>query len=531
MADDRFGKFKQLARLTAETQDALDDDRLARRDERHISKLQTFVHFWALVWRSFVRNRCPLRASGLAYGSLLAMVPMLAVVISVSASLLHRQGEEPIQRFIDTMVERLTPEADSRQAARFLGPPVPGSPEAGATNLVEGAEASAGAGLFDPEEYARTRKEVALQIKEFVGNIRSGALTATGMVALLFVAIGMLTRIEDTFNDIWGVTRGRSWMARVTHYWGAITLGPIVVAVTFTLTTGPYFEATKRFVASLGPLGAWAVTGGMAALPYVIWSLAFTLFYQLMPNTRVRWGAALVGGLVGGCLWQMNSEFSVLYVSRVVTNSRIYGSIAVVPVFMIGLYVAWIILLFGAQVSYAWQNRRTYLQERQAESVHQEGREFVALRLATHVARRFREAAPPPTANELAAAIGAPTRLVVQILASLVSAKHFAELSGPDPAYVPARPLDRITARDILSALRVGTGMDLVTREDEAREIVRAEYGRILEASRAVAAQLTLEDLVARIPKPSRTTPAAVAPAAFDVEDAPKATVAPTPSA
>lgn len=471
---------EKLRRLQAEAQDALDDQRLAHRDERQISGFQAFLHFWTLVVRSFIRNRCPLRASGLAYASLLALVPMLAVVISVSASLLKSQGEEPIRQFIDTMVERLTPNAAANADAD-----------------VGAAPARPGGRLLDPAEYERTRRDMAQRINAFVGNIQSGTLGVTGMVALLFVAISMLSRIEDTFNDIWGVPRGRSWFNRIVQYWGALTLGPIVLVVTATLTSGPYFEATTKWIGSRGAAGVLAMQFGVEVLPYAIWSLAFALFYQLMPNTTVHWRAAFIGGLVSGCLWQANSKFSVLYVSRVVTNSRIYGSLGMVPVFMIGLYFAWLIMLFGAQVAYAFQNRRTYLQERQAESVHQRGREFVALRLAIAVAARFRAGAPPAPLTALADEVGVPTRLAGQLLRAMTKAGLLAEVNAGEAAFVPARPLHQLSVQDVLQAIRTGAGLELATRDDAARAAVRAAFERVGAIERGAAETMTWEALAA----------------------------------
>src|SRR5258706_15882692 len=114
-----------------------------------------------------------------------------------------------------------------------------------------------------------------------------------------------------------------------------------------------------------------------------------------MPNSKVRWRGALGGGLVGGVLFYLNNVVSVVYVSRVVSNSKIYGSLGLVPVFMIGLYLSWLILLFGAQVSYAYQNRTAYLEEKQIENINQRGREFIALRCMTCIGLRFKKAEPP----------------------------------------------------------------------------------------------------------------------------------------
>ena len=473
----------RLKRLQAEAQEAFDDSALAGRQESEQTRFQRFVHFWVLVARSFVRNRCPIRASSLAYASLLAVVPMLAVVIGISSSLLRQQGEEPIDRFVTRLVESVTPSTD---------PPPFTSP----------VEESVGPGEESKAQLtADTRQEIKARIMEFVGNIRSGALSVTGVVALLAVAISMLARIEDTFNDIWGVTRGRSWPMRIIQYWAAISLGPVLMITAVALTSGPYLGVVRDFVSRFGTVGEVAVKTAMALLPYLILSLAFGLLYALMPNTKVRWRAAAVGGVVAGVLWQLNQEFSVFYVSRVVSNSRIYGSLGAVPVFMIGLYISWVILLFGAQVAYAFQNRRAYLQERQVELVNQRSREFIALRLVTQIGQSFEQGGPPPTLTRLAEHLGVPSRLANQLLGQLEKAGCVAEVSGAEGGFVPGRPLDRTTAADVLKALRVDNGRDLATRGDSGREAVLHEFERIGTAEREVAASVTLQELVRRAGK------------------------------
>ncbi len=477
MANEPVAKLRQLqaeaVAVLEETEEVVQT--LARR-----STWQRLLHFWAMVFRHFVRNRCPLRASALAYSSLLAMVPMLAVVLSVSTSLLKNQGEEQVERFVEQFVATLTPEV---ALAEPLGPPAPAS-------------------VLDPEE-ARgvlARKEVARRIYDFVGNIRSGTLGITGVIVLLFVALSMLVRIEDTFNDIWGVTRGRSWFNRVVLYWAATTLGPVLVIVTMGLTSGPHFEQVRTFISGLHWSTEGALVTAMRFLPFGLLSAGFAVFYLLMPNAKVAWQAALVGGIVGGCLWQLNNQFSVLYVSRVVTNSKIYGSLGMVPVVMIGLYLSWLILLFGAQVAYAFQNRQTYLQEKLTEGVHERSREFVALRLMTLIAQRHLAGAKPPTGLDLAQALSVPSRLVTQILSLLVHSRLVIEVAGSEIGYAPGRPLDRITAHDILLAIRAGRGTDLRTRDDEAGAYLRAEFERIGEAERQQAGAVTLREWAARLP-------------------------------
>jgi membrane protein len=220
-----------------------------------------------------------------------------------------------------------------------------------------------------------------------------------------------------------------------------------------------------------------------------------------MPNTRVRWSAALAGGFVGGVLWHINSITSVLYVSRWVTNSKIYGSLAAIPVFMAGLYFSWLILLFGAQVAYSFQNRDAYVQDKQADNVNQRGREFIALRLMECIGQRFQRALPPVGIAEIAHALAVPTRLIQQIIEPLQSARLVVEVTGDESAFAPARPLENINCHDILLALRAGQGQELATREDHARDGVYGEFARILEAEEHAASAVSVLALVNRTEK------------------------------
>lgn len=483
-------------------------DERGPRVQDHVSRWRRFVHFWVLVWASFNRNRCPVRASALAYASLLALIPMLAVVMSITSSVLKTQGEDRINEFIGKMVASLTPPAT-------LGTNAPAQPvlgeesaprsvtAAGAeeTNRTAAAEAPGITPQLSASEDQRSlaaRKAVAQKINEFIQNTRSGALGVTGSVVLIFAAISLLSRIEATFNDIWGVARGRSWFMRIVLYWGVLTLAPILLVVALGLATGPHLQATQKLVATLPFVGTWLVHFGFLMLPAVLLCATFAAFYMLMPNTKVHWGAALVGGLVAGMLFDANNMISVLYVSRVVSNSKIYGSLGLVPVLMIGLYLSWLIVLFGAQVAYAYQNRGIYAEERQVENINQRGREFIALRLMTMIGQRFVQGEPPCSVADIAEELGVPTRLVQQITQTLASARLVVETAGTDVAYMPARPIERITCHDILEALRAAHGQELATRDEPTRLEVYGEFQRIQEAERQAAASVSMLALVNR---------------------------------
>jgi len=244
-------------------------------------------------------------------------------------------------------------------------------------------------------------------------------------------------------------------------------------------------------------------------LPLAVLWLAFTLVYLLVPNTKVHFSAALIGGVVGGSLWHLNNVFGFLYVSRVVTNSKIYGSLGLIPVFMAGLYLSWLILLFGAQVAYAFQNRRAYLQDKLVENVNQRGREFIALRLMTCIGQRFQRVQPPVTLQEISIELDIPTRLAQQVLQTLLAARLVTEIAGAEPAYSPARPLDAITAYHVLHAMRAGSGQELSVHDGPTRAEVYGEFARIEEAERQAASSVTFLTLVNRLPaRPEIAAPA-----------------------
>lgn len=581
MANDIQEPPSRFQRLWDQTIGFFHETGIGRVDDAKRPWLFRFAHLWLLVGKSFIRNRCPVRASALAYTTLLALIPLLAVGLSIGTKVLQDQGTQNVEEMIRGLVRNVAPMLDLE---------VKSGGETKESNL----------------------DKVVSSINDFIKNVNTGTVGITGTIALVFVAIGLLRTIEATFNDIWGVTQGRGWVASIIQYWATITLGPVVLLLVLGLSTGPYFAKTKRIlglslltgrdikapellmgqllgvetnrhaVAELlyqrlakdetfqqaaaryssgkpdskslrkslaeslntalegrwfydatnfagvvldaetqrmlaaNPKGheldrlnrrlledafpeaierkswEWVGSLGFFLLPFVVLSLAFGGFYQLMPNTRVQPAAALVGGIVGGSLWLLNNKLSVLYVSKVASYGQIYGSLGLVPLFLIGMYFSWLILLFGAQVAYAYQNRQSYLQEKQAEGVNQSGREFVALRVMTFIAQQFQGGAKPPGVNEMASALGVPTRLVSQVLQPLLHTKLLVEVLDRETRYTPARPLDQITAYDILHALRSGQGMELDTKDDAHRVRLRRHFSSINSAEREAASEMTL---------------------------------------
>ncbi len=433
-------------------------------EESKASFLEKFAHFCLLVLKSFLRNKCPLRATALAYATLLALVPLLAVGVSITSGLLQEKGRDATRNLIERFVDAAVPQL----------------------KLVEKA----------PGETDDARTQVVNHINEFIANIQAKTLGATGVLGLILVAILLLSNIEDTFNDIWGVTRGRSWFKRVVQYWTTISLGPIALVAGVVLFSSNYLQSTESFIERFGFLG----TLFFKALPFMFISVAFAFLYKVIPNTQVHWGAAVIGGIVGGTSWLLVSTFSAMFAGKVFTASKIYGTaLAIIPIFLIGMYFSWLIVLFGSQVAYAYQNRVVYVQEKKAENVSQRGREYVALRVMALVSQRFDTGSRPPTLLEISTRLGVPSRLVGRVIQPLCEngMVHTVAVANED-GYAPARPLEQITCHDIINTLRCAGG-HLETREDSSRQLICTEFDRIYDGERERAAMINMKQLVARI--------------------------------
>ncbi len=445
-----------LERLLAEWRGLIADEDLG--EAARGSRFRQFLRFWVVVGRGFSANRCPVRASALAYSSLLAFIPFLALVIGIATSLLRNETDR-IRNSINEVVGRLVPQ------------------------------------LAVNPEFVEMKDKIVSFTLEGIEKVNSGTLGTAGVLTLLVVIIFMLARIEETLNDIWGVPRGRTWYARVVNYWAAISLGPFLIFATLSFSAALQFDRTQAFLQRLPLVGSFLIS----LVPIPVLGGACALFYILVPNTKVRWRAAVVGGLTAGLLWHLNNSLAFMAVAQVKRNSELFGNLVPIPVFVAGLYLFWVVLLFGAQVAYAFQNRRSQLAVRQSDRVHQGGRELVAMRVMIHAAASFRDGKASPSVASLADRLEVPTELVSRIVNTLVCTRLLVEVNGPETGLQPARPLDQIRVADILSAMRRGTGTHLPTRADEGRVLAERELEGILAAETSAGSR-TLAELVAASP-------------------------------
>lgn len=173
---------------------------------------------------------------------------------------------------------------------------------------------------------------------------KSAQLTAFGLLFLIVTALMLLATIEESFNEIWRAPQKRKWLNRFLGYWAILTLGPILVGLSISLTS--YVVSLPLFKASYF-VGA-ARTVALNSLPVLAEILAFLLLYMVVPNVQVRFSHALIGAIFAAILFELTKRGFALFVVKYSSYRLIYGAIAALPVFLIWIYLSWVITLLGA---------------------------------------------------------------------------------------------------------------------------------------------------------------------------------------
>lgn len=191
-------------------------------------------------------------------------------------------------------------------------------------------------------------EQVRQYLEEFSAN--TGQLTLWGLIFLMVTSLTLLATIEDAFNEIWQVKTGRSIGVRILVYWAMLTLGPILIAASLSMSS---------YLLSLSILQEPGIANNLKAqllgfLPFILELSAFVLFYLAVPNCDVRVKHALIGGLVAALLFELAKYGFTQYLLRVTTYQLIYGALAVLPVFLIWIYLSWLVVLIGAYITAAF---------------------------------------------------------------------------------------------------------------------------------------------------------------------------------
>jgi membrane protein len=366
------------------------------------------VRILVVALRGLGEDQIQLRASALTFNALLSVVPLAAVVFGIAKGF---GLDKALERYL---VEDL--QMHGEVVTRIL-------------------------------DFSRTLLETT----------KGGLIAGIGVILLFWTIIRVLSNIESSFNDIWGISKARTLVRKISDYLSFMLVCPFlfVMSSTVTVVLASQFRLAAKKVWLLGALGpAFFLMLKLAPL-FLLW-LLFTFIYIFMPNTKVTFKSGALAGVIAAVLFQF---FQVLYINTqiwIAKYNAIYGSFAALPLFLVWLQMSWLIVLLGAEYSFAQQNVETYEFEHAYHEVSYSFKRLLSLRIAHALVHNFSRGEAPWSAVQISQELDIPLRLVRELVRELRDAGVIAQVVSEDDrtvAYQPARSPDGITIQYVIDAL------------------------------------------------------------------------------
>jgi membrane protein len=339
---------------------------------------------------------------------------------------------------------------------------------------------------------------VAAQIGGFIEHMNVGVLGAVGLALLLYTAISLMQKVEESLNYIWHVSQARSLGERFSRYLSVLLVGPLLVFAALGITGSMMNAEVLRQVLSVALLEQ--ASQALATLtPYILVIAAFTFVYLLLPNTKVRLTSALVGGVVGGIVWQTAGWLFATFVASSGQYAAIYSGFAILVLFMIWLYVSWLVLLFGASVAFYVQHPEYLYLSAGEPRLSNRVRERLALSAMSLVATRFLAGHAAPSQADFTRALGVPSHVLSAVLDALEVRKLLVRTAEDPPLFLPARDPSLISVVQVLDAIRsAGEAGFFLPSALPTTASVNDLIGQVQLAVEASVGHITLRDLASK---------------------------------
>lgn len=318
--------------------------------------------------------------------------------------------------------------------------------------------------------------------ENLLANTKGGILAGIGIVVLFWSVMKLLMSIETSFNDIWGIKTGRTWIRKFTDYLTIMLISPILILLSSSVTVfiKSQFEQLAESFELIGFLGP-VVNLLFRLSPYILIWATFSLLYAVMPNTRVKTSSAITAGIVAGTLFQF---FEWGYISLQIGVARanaIYGSFAALPLFLIWLQTSWLIVLMGAEIAFANQNIDHFEQELGKEQLSQTQTKKISILLLSRMFERFENGKKAFSTMEWAQQLDLSMRLLQPVVFLLKELKLVNEIiaeNAAGPGLQPSRDLSNMTYQEIIDAID-NYDTDPLEINDELFEKLESQYDEL----------------------------------------------------
>lgn len=362
------------------------------------------ARFLFVVGRDLFVGRITLHAMSLVYTTLLSIVPLLAIGFSVLKGLGAHNEIEPM-------------------LAQFLSP------------------------------LGQQGAEITKQVIGFVDNMQVGVLGFLGVGLLIYTVVSLIQKIENAFNDTWHVTEPRTLARQFSDYLSVILVGPVLVFTAVGIKASLMSHSIVTELTAVEPLGQIVELAGRV-MPVLLVVIAFTFILIFVPNTKVRFKPAFVGGLVSGVIWVAAGWLFASFVVSSVRYTAIYSAFATVIFAMIWLYVSWLILLVGGCIAFYMQHPEYILPKTGQINLSNRVMERLALQITTQIAKTFYDGRTPWQLESLVRRLRVPREAVERVLLCLEEKGLLTRTADDPPSYVPGYPPDETEVKSILDAVR-----------------------------------------------------------------------------
>ncbi|MCB8994937.1 MAG: YihY family inner membrane protein [Bacteroidales bacterium] len=376
-----------------------------------------------LAFRGFMEDRVSMRASALTFYTLLSVVPIAAMGFGVAKGF----------GFDDKMEEFII--------ANFKG----------------------------QEEVMNYIINLSYTVLE---DVKGGLLAGIGLVVLVWSVMQVLTNIESSFNAIWQIKKPRPFFRKLSDYLSIMLIAPLLIILSGSASVyiSTQLGSVAQNVEAIKTISTF-VEYSVRFLPYTIMWILFTLVYMIMPNTKVNFKYALIAGIIAGTVFQVTQWGYIHFQVGVSKYSTLYGTFAALPLFLAWLQISWLIVLLGAEISFAYQNIENYEFEAGSLNISNHNKKLISLFLMRKIIKNFQEGKDPLTSSQLSQELGIPMRLVRDMLYKLEQAKLINETVTLEPrenGYQPALDLQVIDIRMVLDRLdAVGTDQITVNETED----------------------------------------------------------------
>ena len=305
-------------------------------------------------------------------------------------------------------------------------------------------------------DYEGTEKMVLLTeyldqiVGRFFTGVSKGSITLFSGLLVIFAALALLSTIERAFNSIWHIARGRNFFQRIINYWALLTLGPLLLgAAVYVATQYTMLGRIQRTVLhNVTP----------AVLSYVISTLGFFLLYFLLPNTKVRASAAIWGAAAAALVWALAKWVFGMYVTQFIPYSRLYGVLGLIPLGVFWIFITWLIVLFGLELTFTTQNLQSLDTAAVAAAKRREdffiASDLTVINIMREIAAAFEANQGAVSASVICSRLNIPAESGERILSLLLERGLVSKISEPGTGFLPAKDPANIKLSDIVAAVR-----------------------------------------------------------------------------